>query len=109
MLLNVINCELMGHSINLCRVKKCKYYQQLGHLEEICWNKTDKPQRDVVNNNGKIKCYNCGKYVHMARSCFNKAVKPILKLVNFNDKARINQMCWEDMDLLKVELESAKT
>ena len=69
----------MGHSINLCRVKKCKYYQQYGHLEEICWNETDKPQKDAVNNDGKIKCYNCGKYVHMARSCFNNAVKPILK------------------------------
>jgi len=50
-----------------------------------------------VNNDGKIKCYTCGKYGHMARSCLNKTVKPILKRVNFNDKTRINQMSWEDM------------
>ena len=90
------DCELMGNGIGLCRVKKCKYCQQLGHLEEICWNKTDKPQKDVVNNDGKIKCYNCGKYVHMARSCFNKAVKPILKRVNFNDKA-IDELIRENL------------
>ena len=89
--------------------KKCKYCQKLEHLEETCWNKNDKSQRDVRNNDEKIKCYNCGKYGHMARSCLNKAYKPILKRVNFNDKARINPMSWEDMDLVKVELESAKT
>jgi len=99
------NCGLMWHSINQCRVKKCKYCQKFGHLEETCWSKNDKPQRNVVNNEGKIKCYNCGKYGHMARSCLNKTDKSILKRVNFNDEARINHMSWEDMDQLKVKLE----
>ena len=78
-------CQKCGQHNNVtqdckCRNLQCEKCGCMGHIGTVCLsnrNRTDNNfnrnnneiQRNEVNTDGKLKCYNCNRFGHLARVC----------------------------------------